>query len=88
MSLVWATLSLDTLGTPKRRGDPGPDMELSGEEGPETEPHATRMAASFQEAQRSCFSLWLLCGLRVEKFISWVSLWVLFLESLRREKAD
>lgn len=76
------------LGTPKRRGDPGPDMELSGEEGPETEPHAARMAASSQEAQGSCFSLWLLCGLRVEKFISWVALWVLFLESPRREKAD
>lgn len=88
VSLVWASLSLDSLGTPKRRGDLGPDMEPSGEEGPETEPHAARVAASFQEAQGSCFSLWLLCGLRVEKFISWVSLWVLFLESLRREKAD
>ena len=90
MSLVWAMLSLDTLGTAKRRGVPGPDMGPALKRGraKDSEPHTTWMAASFQEPRRSWFSLWLLCGLRVENFISWVSVCVLFLESLRREEAD
>lgn len=39
MSLVWAMFSLDTLGTAKRRGVMGPDMELSREGEPKAQNH-------------------------------------------------
>lgn len=84
MSLVWAALGLDVHGTPTERCVTAKHAGLKRGEAEDSQlpPHLHLILFP------GTLKIFVLCCLRVEKFISWVLVCVLFLERLKQEKVD